>query len=419
MKNIVCISSSRAFLMLILLSLILLTSCNDPSISFSSSSSYGSQSKPDLSETSSVASAVDDNDYVEKIRLLLQKMQETGDLVNNTIVSDLDDIDDPIAFREEILRLFDEYAISLEFPFVPDYASIAEINTIGNTSANLVGGILETGTYNAFNSVIASQGDWIYYADYTNFSKLCKMKSDGTGKTMISEDSVCGINVIGDWVYYRNLSDKDQLYKVRTDGSMRTILRTGAAELIAVAEDWIFFTNKDDNKAVYRIKTDGTSEDIIYKEPVVSMFVWGEWIYCSDESNHNLVRIKINDPEISGSILKNKWHFCAQNEGDLLYYITDDRGLIIESFDIDTGVSELVFRYDGKINYYNLINGRMYINVRDQGNNEKIVIYDPETAKVVRTIDNASSTSISDEVYGYIYYSDEFAGIEWQQIKLK
>jgi hypothetical protein len=84
-------------------------------------------------------------------------------------------------------------------------------NTVGNTPGNLANG-----------GLAAQQGDWIYYSSYSvdsdgtdNYS-LCKIRTDGTGKTKLSNiDSDNDINVVGDWIYYTNAS----FYKMHTDGT--------------------------------------------------------------------------------------------------------------------------------------------------------------------------------------------------------
>ena len=84
----------------------------------------------------------------------------------------------------------------------------AVINTIGNTSGNLVNG-----------GAAALQGDWIYYNQYNLDPGLYKIKTDGTGKTKLSNDPGRSINVVGDWIYYSNQNDEFKIYKIKTDGT--------------------------------------------------------------------------------------------------------------------------------------------------------------------------------------------------------
>ena len=63
------------------------------------------------------------------------------------------------------------------------------VNTIGNTPGNIVNG-----------GYVAQQGDWIYYCNVSLGYTLYKIRTDGSERTKLSDDSSLYINVIGDWV---------------------------------------------------------------------------------------------------------------------------------------------------------------------------------------------------------------------------
>ncbi|MCL1866505.1 MAG: DUF5050 domain-containing protein, partial [Oscillospiraceae bacterium] len=67
--------------------------------------------------------------------------------------------------------------------------NLAEPNAVGNTSGN-----------NANFGLAAVQGDWVYYSCISG--GIWKSRTDGTGKTRITDDSAFFINVVGDWIYY-------------------------------------------------------------------------------------------------------------------------------------------------------------------------------------------------------------------------
>ena len=77
-------------------------------------------------------------------------------------------------------------------PDEPGELSASYLGVLGNTGGNLANG----GYY-------AESNGWIYFSEALSFSKLTKMKADGSDKTLLSNDLDIGmINVIGDWVYY-------------------------------------------------------------------------------------------------------------------------------------------------------------------------------------------------------------------------
>ena len=83
----------------------------------------------------------------------------------------------------------------------------------GNSVGNIANG-----------GLVARQGDWIYYRNSSDGYKLYKVKTDGSGREKINDDSSWFINVVGDWIYYVNADDGYKLYKVKTDGSGRQVV---------------------------------------------------------------------------------------------------------------------------------------------------------------------------------------------------
>jgi hypothetical protein len=125
-------------------------------------------------------------------------------------------------------------------------------------------------------------GDWIYYNKWItnsdNLGKdgsvttvsgldgLYKIKTDGTEKTKLCDDTATDINPSGNWVYYINETDGEKLYKIKTDGTGNTkVCNDGASFGINVAGDWIYYKIRTFfyfyfhyDGGLYKIKTDGT-----------------------------------------------------------------------------------------------------------------------------------------------------------------
>ncbi|WP_407653376.1 DUF5050 domain-containing protein [Brevibacillus ruminantium] len=51
------------------------------------------------------------------------------------------------------------------------------------------------------------------------------MKTDGTGKIKISDDTATRINVAGEWVFYWKDRFRENLYRVKWDGTDRQKVR--------------------------------------------------------------------------------------------------------------------------------------------------------------------------------------------------
>jgi tetratricopeptide (TPR) repeat protein len=135
-------------------------------------------------------------------------------------------------------------------------------------------------------------GEWIYYADFTDGQSLYKVKIDGTMKTKILSDDVGTLNVVGDWIYYSSNIGGDaglatNLNKVKTDGSSRTVLSDQEWTYeINVVDDWIYFsdylqeTMESYGKwTLYRMKTDGKGKTKLSDDNIINVNIAGDWIY--------------------------------------------------------------------------------------------------------------------------------------------
>ncbi|MPN37187.1 hypothetical protein SDC9_184703 [bioreactor metagenome] len=129
-------------------------------------------------------------------------------------------------------------------------------------------------------------GEWVYYVNESDGSRIYKMRTDGTEKTPLNDEESGYMNVAGDWIYFTNESDGGKIYKIRTDGTERTILGGDKCSYINVADGWIFYANQSDGGKLYKIGIDGTgctklSDDencrnIIFADGRV---YYGNWVY--------------------------------------------------------------------------------------------------------------------------------------------
>ena len=101
--------------------------------------------------------------------------------------------------------------------------------------------------------------DWVYYCSGPYKSpyagELYKIKTDGTERTKVSDDSLSLINVVGDWIYYIT---QGKIFKIKTDGTGKTKLNDDISFRLNIAGGWIYYINRSDNLKIYKIKTDGT-----------------------------------------------------------------------------------------------------------------------------------------------------------------
>ncbi|MCY6356788.1 DUF5050 domain-containing protein [Clostridium sp. ZS2-4] len=163
-----------------------------------------------------------------------------------------------------------------------------EINEQGNTSSN----ILNLGYIN-------KDGEWIYYSNIADGSKLYKSKLNGDNETQICDDIPNYINVAGKWIYYSNVKDGFKIYKVKKDGTERTKLNNESSFWINVIDNWIYYGMREkDGQKLYKIKTDGSGQKEISKNKIYGLIIRENWIYYSNESdNHKIYKVKLDESE--------------------------------------------------------------------------------------------------------------------------
>ncbi|MFD3156891.1 DUF5050 domain-containing protein [Haloimpatiens sp. FM7330] len=149
--------------------------------------------------------------------------------------------------------------------------------------------------------------DWIYYFKPEDIDyHLYKIKTNGTEKSELPVEVGHSLNVYDGWIYYISPLDDIRLCKMRIDGSDKTVLSDYMGKSVHIIGDLIFYYNEE-YKTYFTMKLDG-SMDWIFKNTVIN----------ENESNNTLSSAnKINLPiglgnaiDITGNIKK----------GDVDYY---------------------------------------------------------------------------------------------------
>ncbi len=112
-------------------------------------------------------------------------------------------------------------------------------------------------TGNINNRGLAQESDnWIYYVNSGDNNYLYKIGVDGSGKTKLNSEACDEINVVGDWVVYR-ATDSGNICKVKTDGSERTLVCDDVVHGSIVFNNWIYYVSEE---SLCRIRLDGTEK---------------------------------------------------------------------------------------------------------------------------------------------------------------
>jgi len=254
-----------------------------------------------------------------------------------------------------------------EVPFFSDFKP-GEQNTIGNTSSNL-----------SYDSMVTTQGDWIYFQNAYADLKLYKEKIDGSEVKLISNNYCLSLNIIGDWIYYinGNASNDGYIHKVRTDGKMDTKIGNDQVYDLIVINDWMYYTTRSNNN-LYKMKTDGSQKTLICSENVSNINIVGDWIY------YRLSTQSDRDPNIwnCGGVYKIKTDgtqktevystatFVFNMDSDYIYIGTFSNGIWKKRLD---GTGTPVYLPAGNVIFMNLSGDWIYYwNGDDKGSIYKI-----------------------------------------------
>ncbi|SHI00942.1 DUF5050 domain-containing protein [Clostridium intestinale] len=175
--------------------------------------------------------------------------------------------------------------------------------------------------------MISVLGDWIYYINNSDDGKLYKIRLCGLDKSKVTDDKVDNTIVAADgWIYYENKIDphnlnKGAFYKIKTDGTNRMKLSDDTPSYINIVGDWIYFQSS--YSTISKMKTDGSSKTVLSNvtQPS-SMKVVGDWIYL--DNNYKLSKIKIDGTSPSRICDMQAVHINVLNDW-IYFYATDGK----------------------------------------------------------------------------------------------
>ncbi len=135
---------------------------------------------------------------------------------------------------------------------------------------------------------------WVYYTLWKE-SGFFKMRTDGTDTQKVCNDEADMIYYNETYLYYVNYSDEAKqsedsekrrgtLYKIKTDGTDRKKLSDRATEGIFVSSDTVFFEVPDfPSWELYAINKDGTNERFIAKNHHILLRLDSGFIYKTED----------------------------------------------------------------------------------------------------------------------------------------
>lgn len=129
---------------------------------------------------------------------------------------------------------------------------------------------------------------WVYYADYEADSAVCRVRTDGSQRQVLAEQTAKYVSVAAGKVFYVVDEDTDAeengIYCVNIDGTEnRRISKYNASNLFYYGGR-LYFTNQKDNKRIYSIDLNGDGAKVVTSTEASCMAIEDGWIYFGGDS---------------------------------------------------------------------------------------------------------------------------------------
>jgi len=119
---------------------------------------------------------------------------------------------------------------------------------------------------NSIHEHVKAAGDYIYFCNSEDASRLYRVKNDNTGLQKLSDIMICDMTrcrssdklcVYGGWVYFSGL---DGLYKVKIAGGNAKKISGDVCYNITATGDGVYYCKEFQSSGLYKLNADGTGE---------------------------------------------------------------------------------------------------------------------------------------------------------------
>lgn len=125
-------------------------------------------------------------------------------------------------------------------------------------------GAVDVANANAF--YMNNVGDYIYYCDADNDFKLCRIKADGTGKTVICDHYCSYLIYNSGWLYFSEYDGKtNYISRIRPNGTGYDTIAEVNPQSICILGGRIYFVNTFNDYSIDSIKVGGDDYKVMYE----------------------------------------------------------------------------------------------------------------------------------------------------------
>lgn len=266
----------------------------------------------------------------------------------------------------------------------------------------------------ANHGLAVAKGDYIYYIDqlgdvYAGCSeRIFKVKKSGGGREVLSIDEAWDLSTDGEWLYYSNWSDNHRIYRINSDGEEKKAISDDAASQLAFVGDGLLYIKWSSSgvkgNLIYKISLDGQTKKALSTSPADNLNVVGEWVYFSNiADDYKLYRVSVKGGSKQIKISEQSMLFMVVSQDYIYYSNASDKGKLYKMKIDGTQNAKITDDTVGFINkmgewiyYTNSADGDTLYKVKADGSGRRKVRDFSATAMPINIVD------------GKVYYDGQF-----------
>lgn len=143
------------------------------------------------------------------------------------------------------------------------------------------------------------------------------MKTDGSNKTVISNDIVGTFVILNGWIYYTNLSEK--LFRMKLDGTSSTALTDTSISSFSITGNAIAYSGSGPNLRFFKMNSDGSAKTKINDAGGSSIHTIAYTNYFINSNDNKLYKVNIDGNGLT-KLNVDRTNFAVSIVGDWIYY---------------------------------------------------------------------------------------------------
>lgn len=263
--------------------------------------------------------------------------------------------------------------------------------------------------------IASRQGEWIYYINGDNFTRhegerftayagaLCRMKSDGSEKTVVLNKDVSLFNIFEGRIYVLVYEGGSVIASLKIDGTDYKVHKTVDdiyyGGCYGFSNGYIYYT---EGYKLYRLDKNGKNSKRLTDFSIYNLSVSGDYVYFTKDVNGEIGNVyKIKNGSDDCIEVTNSPAYVIDVKGDKAYYYVLQSGTVYE-YDGITGTATPIV-YGGYTDY--LFNDEEYfISYTLESENDEAGIYRIPAGGGAKERISENSGSMMQYHNGYLYY---------------